>query len=139
MSVSQYMRLAEAAQNMLRDEAQRIARSSDTRAWLMKNIGKAPEQEVIKRAVECIADLTGDTTLRKRVDDDLPRVCQDAYLYREPIPNIYTKTVDVDAPVMECPGCKGRILSNAFSYAVGNLGYAFCPYCGKDVRKKVNP
>jgi hypothetical protein len=34
----------------------------------MKNIGKAPEQEVIKRAVECIADLTGDTTLRKKVN-----------------------------------------------------------------------
>lgn len=68
MSVSQYMRLAEAAQEMLRDEAQRIARSSDTRSWLMKNIGKAPEQEVIKRAVECIADLTGDTVLRKKVN-----------------------------------------------------------------------
>lgn len=68
MSVSQYMRLAEAAQKMLRDEAQRIARSSETRSWLMKNIGKAPEQEVIRRAVECIADLTGDTTLRKKVN-----------------------------------------------------------------------
>lgn len=137
MSIAQHMRQVEAHQRVLHDEADRIARSSDTRSWLMKNIGTAPDQEVIKRAVECIADLTGDTVLRKRVDDHLPRVCQDAYSYREPIPNIYTKTVDVGAPVMECPGCKGRIQSNAFSYAVGNLGYAFCPYCGKDVRKKV--
>ena len=136
---TQYTRTYEAAQEMLRDEAQRIARSSDTRSWLMKNIGKAPDQEVIKRAVECIADLTGDTTLRKRVDDDLPRVCQDTYSYREPVPNIYISTVDVGAPMLECPGCKARIQANAFSYAVGNMGYQFCPYCGKDVRKKVNP
>ena len=65
---TQYTRTYEAYQRMLHDEAKRIARSSETRAWLMKNIGKAPEQEVIKRAVECIADLTGDTTLRKKVN-----------------------------------------------------------------------
>ena len=139
ITATQYTRTYEAAQEMLRDEAQRIARSSETRSWLMKNIGKAPDQEVIKRAVECIADLTGDTTLRKRVDDDLPRVCQDIYSYREPVPNIYVSTVDIGTPMLECPGCKARIQANAFSYAVGNMGYQFCPYCGKDVRKKVNP
>lgn len=68
ITLTQYTRTYEAAQEMLRDEAQRIARSSETRSWLMKNIGKAPEQEVIRRAVECIADLTGDTTLRKKVN-----------------------------------------------------------------------
>jgi hypothetical protein len=35
----------------------------------MKNIGKAPEREVIRRAVECIADLTGDECLRKKVKE----------------------------------------------------------------------
>ena len=65
---TQYTRTYEAHQRVLHDEAKRIARSGETRAWLMKNIGKAPEQEVIKRAVECIADLTGDSTLRKKVE-----------------------------------------------------------------------
>lgn len=68
ISLSQYTRTYEAYQRILHDEARRIARSSETRVWLMKNIGKAPDQEVIKRAVECIADLTGDTTLRKKVN-----------------------------------------------------------------------
>ena len=66
---TQYTRTYEAHQRVLHNEAQRIARSGETRAWLMKNIGKAPEQEVIKRAVECIADLTGDECLRKRVSE----------------------------------------------------------------------
>lgn len=67
MSIAQHMRQAEFYREVLHNEAQRIARSCETRAWLMKNIGKAPEQEVIKRAVECIADLTGDECLRKKV------------------------------------------------------------------------
>lgn len=68
MSIAQHMRQVEAHQRVLHDEANRIARSSETRSWLMKNIGKAPDQEVIKRAVECIADLTGDECLRKKVN-----------------------------------------------------------------------
>lgn len=67
ISPSQYTRTYEAHQRVLQDEAKRIARSSDTRSWLMKNIGTAPDGEVIKRAVECIADLTGDECLRKKV------------------------------------------------------------------------
>ena len=69
ISLAQYERTHEAHKKILRDEAIRIARSSDTRSWLMKNIGKASEQEVIKSAVECIADLTGDECLRKKVND----------------------------------------------------------------------
>ena len=69
MSIAQHMRQAEFYREVLQDEAKRIARSGETRAWLMKNIGKAPEQEVIKRAVECIADLTGDECLRKKVGE----------------------------------------------------------------------
>lgn len=65
---TQYTRTYEAHQRVLHDEAKRIARSGETRSWLMKNIGKAPEQEIITRAVECIADLTGDECLRKKVN-----------------------------------------------------------------------
>ena len=68
MSIAQHMRQAEFYREVLHNEAQRRARSGETRAWLMKNIGEAPEQEVIKRAIECIADLTGDECLRKKVN-----------------------------------------------------------------------
>mgnify|MGYP003417129367 FL=1 len=67
ITVTQYTRTYEAARKILRDESVRIARSGETRAWLMKNIGKASDGEVIRRAVECIADLTGDECLRKKV------------------------------------------------------------------------
>ena len=67
ITITQYTRTYEAHQRVLQDEAKRIARSSETRAWLMKNIGTASDGEVIKKAVECIADLTGDECLRKKV------------------------------------------------------------------------
>ena len=67
ITITQYTRTYEAARKILRDESERIARSGETRAWLMKNLGTAPDGEVIRRAVECIADLTGDECLRKKV------------------------------------------------------------------------
>jgi hypothetical protein len=67
ITITQYTRTYEAHQRVLHDEAKRIARSGEARAWLMKNLGTAPDGEVIKRAVECIADLTGDECLRKKV------------------------------------------------------------------------
>ena len=67
ITATQYTRTYEAARKILRDESERIARSGETRSWLMKNLGKASDGEVIKRAVECIADLTGDECLRKKV------------------------------------------------------------------------
>ena len=68
---------------------------------------------------------------------DTPRLCQTPSLYAaEPIKNIYKKVVDNGATLFECPSCKCRIVVNAFNYAVGCLGYAFCPYCGFDVREK---
>ena len=69
ITITQYTRTYEAARKILRDESVRIARSGETRAWLMKNLGTASDGEVIRRAVECIADLTGDTTLRKKVQE----------------------------------------------------------------------
>ena len=69
ITITQYTRTYEAAQKILRDEPARIARSGETRAWLMKNLGTASDGEVIRRAVECIADLTGDECLRKKVKE----------------------------------------------------------------------
>ena len=59
------------------------------------------------------------------------------YEYREPYPNRYRITEDCGTKMLECPKCKCRIQAVNFSYAVGNYGYKFCPYCGEDVRKEV--
>ena len=66
---SQYTRLYETWHGHLEEEAIRIARSSDTRSWLMKNLGAVSDSEALRRAVECIADLTGDECLRKKVKE----------------------------------------------------------------------
>ena len=57
---SQYTRAYEQYQTYLRDEAKRIADSTEARAWLNKNIGTAPAAECLKVALRCIYDLTGD-------------------------------------------------------------------------------
>lgn len=68
---------------------------------------------------------------------DTPRLCQTPSLYAvEPIKNNYKKVIDCGAKLLECPSCKCRIVVNAFSYAVGFLGYAYCPYCGTKTKKE---
>ena len=68
---------------------------------------------------------------------DTPRLCQTPSLYAaEPIKNNYKKVIDCGAKLLECPSCKCRIVLNAFSYAVGFLGYAYCPYCGTKTKKE---
>lgn len=57
------------------------------------------------------------------------------YEYREAYPNKYILTVDCGTKMLRCPECKCQIQLYPFSYAVGNRGYSFCPYCGKDLRK----
>ena len=58
------------------------------------------------------------------------------YEFREPYPNRYRITEDCGTKMLECPFCKCRIQAINFSYAVGNRGYSYCPYCGEYVRKK---
>ena len=48
---------------MLRQNAERIADSSDARAWLNKNVGKTDPIECLEVALRCIYDLTGDETI----------------------------------------------------------------------------
>lgn len=68
---------------------------------------------------------------------DTPRLCQSPSLFAvEPIKNNYKKVIDCGAKLLECPSCKSRIVLNAFSYAVGFLGYAYCPYCGTKTKKE---
>ena len=98
----------------------------------------AVAEELLGAAVVCIADLTGDKTLAKALVRRQPRVCQEPCQYREPPANKYNTTVDNGSTMLECPECKCRIQYNAFTYAVGTLGFSFCPYCGADVREEMN-
>lgn len=47
-------------EKLLRDEADRIQRSSETRKLLMKNIKTGDSLELLEKACECIYELTGD-------------------------------------------------------------------------------
>lgn len=47
-------------EKLLRDEADRIQRSSETRKLLMKNINTGDPLELLEKACECIYELTGD-------------------------------------------------------------------------------
>lgn len=71
--------------------------------------------------------------------ENTPRICQAPSIYHEPMENNYIKAIDNGAQMLECPKCKGRIVANPFTYAVGTAGYAFCPYCGHDLRKGGQP
>lgn len=65
MSIAGYIRQQEAYQQMLQDEAKRIADSTEARAWLNKNVGYLPAEECLKVALRCIGNLTGDYTASK--------------------------------------------------------------------------
>ena len=58
------------------------------------------------------------------------------YDYRQPVPNRYIITEDTGTKMLECPACGGRIQAYPFTYAVGNHGYRYCPYCGEHVEKQ---
>lgn len=47
-------------EKLLRDEADRIRHSSETRKLLMKNIKTGDPLELLEKACECIYELTGD-------------------------------------------------------------------------------
>lgn len=72
ITANQYTRTYEAHQRILRDEAKRIAASTDARSYLMKNLQTGDAEELLGVAVVCIADMTGDKTLikalRRRAD-----------------------------------------------------------------------
>ena len=73
ITASQFNRAYEACQNMMREDAKRIAASTDARAYLMKNLQTGDAEELLGVAVVCIADMTGDKTLikalRRRADE----------------------------------------------------------------------
>ena len=58
---------------MLRQNAERIARSSEVRIRLNKNAESAPLDELLVLAVNCIADLTNDEAFRTQVIEKIER------------------------------------------------------------------
>lgn len=52
---------------MLRNNADRIKRSSEARKYMIKYGNSAPLWELLDCAVDCIADLTGDELFRQQV------------------------------------------------------------------------
>lgn len=134
ITATQYTRTYEKHQEYLQSEAKRIANSTEARVWLNKNA--AVDRQTVEMALQCIGDLTGDYTASKNFKaQDVPRMVQSSYSLRKPVPNKYIEAIDNGTRMLECPKCKGRIQFNPFTYAVGNLGFQFCPYCGENVRE----
>lgn len=65
ITLTQYTRTYEAYQRVLQDEAKRIAASTTERAYLMKYLKDGDSEELLKVAVNCISNMTGDGTLLK--------------------------------------------------------------------------
>ena len=81
---------------------------------------------------EMIAILAHQVRIQDKKLDEFREINE----YRKPIPNNWIHRIDCGTDMMECPKCSCRIIGKWFSYAVGDRGYGFCPYCGEDVRKK---
>lgn len=58
---------------MLRQNAERIARSSEVRITLNKTADSAPLDELLILVVNCIADLTNDEAFRTQVIEKIER------------------------------------------------------------------
>lgn len=68
ITATQYTRSYEAHQRVLQDEAKRIAVSTTERAYLMKNLKDGDSEDLLKVAVNCIANMTGDTMVLKALE-----------------------------------------------------------------------
>lgn len=100
-------------------------------------ISRSELKKALEEIFETVEVVTFDDIIAIIDSIDTPRLCQTPSLYAaEPIKNNYKKVIDCGAKLLECPSCKCRIIVNAFSYAVGCLGYAYCPYCGTKTKKE---
>ena len=73
ITAKQYTETYERYTKFLRENAERIRQSSETRKYLMKKSGTAPLEDRLIEAVKCISDLTGDTILPKTVIKNIER------------------------------------------------------------------
>lgn len=73
ISTKQYTDTYNLWKKSLLDSAEKIAKSSECRKFLLKNSETAPYDVLLRAAVECIYDLTGDECFRKGVTERLER------------------------------------------------------------------
>ena len=69
ITAKQYTQTFEFYQRILRENSEKIFRSEEARKFLIKNLRSGDPEELLKVAVNCIADLTGDETIRNEVNN----------------------------------------------------------------------
>jgi hypothetical protein len=74
MNLSEYGAVYALCRQILHEESARIADSGTCRSYLQKNLKDGDAEELLRTAVRCITDLTGDTmilkALERRNDED---------------------------------------------------------------------
>ena len=73
ISVQQYTDNFNMWQDQLRENAERIVKSSECRKYLIKNSHDGDPLELLQAAVNCIYDLTGDKCFLKEVTQAIER------------------------------------------------------------------
>lgn len=73
ITVKQYTDTYDRYHQYLRENAERIVKSSETRKYLMNESATAPLEDLLTEAVKCISDLTGDSILAKHVIKNIER------------------------------------------------------------------
>ena len=73
ITAKQYTETYVEYRRMLRENAERISRSTECRKTLIKNADTADVLDLLQEAVNCIYDLTGDQCFLKQVTDSIER------------------------------------------------------------------
>ena len=73
ITAKQYTETYVAYRRMLRENAERISRSTECRKTLIKNADTADVLDLLQEAVNCIYDLTGDKCFLKSVTESIER------------------------------------------------------------------
>ena len=73
ITAKQYTETYVEYRRMLRENAERIFKSTETRKTLIKNADTADVLDLLQEAVNCIYDLTGDKCFLKEVTEAIER------------------------------------------------------------------
>lgn len=69
ITATQYTRTHDLWSKVLKEYQDNIKTSGDARVYLMKNLQTGDAEDLLRHAVDCIAAMTGDTTLRERMKE----------------------------------------------------------------------
>lgn len=122
---------------MLQGERLKEVEKVLSQIWEEMQLGYVDDTSTfLQEAVNCQVNIDRIVFIgNKYRDRDFFLENREEYSYRNPTPNRYIKVSDCGSKMFRCPQCGCGISAVPFSYAVGDRGYSFCPYCGKDVRK----